>query len=579
MSILNITDDTSDLSSILRVVLNEKFKTLTLYIDMRYDTSVAIGKETLSVGNLYEILDLKDSSGVLIDTPIKSDFDFQGSTWPSISTPGKNAILRASQASIDAGDAKFMSQFTKNDQGEYSYLLFSTYSLRILDVINDTELLVAGYPVDGGGAYDLTAPSFDGTTFTYTYQEGGNNAFRSLMDNITSRRIKERLSDFEGVEYIRVLDDGSEVLNDFKMKIVEPTEFVKQSTLMSVSDTDKPAAFSMISGSVGHEIVKKQPQYFVALKRFSGDYMPSTRNVITFDSIYNKHRLSISGADARELLIHGKFNGYGIAFESYKNNIKDYGILKNFYFHKVSDVEGSEIIKLSEHSEKTPRYPLVGEIAIDKKDLNLFDSKYTSEFFTRSFSGVESEKAHGTLSPIEVKSFMASTVMKVEDEYSLDLYNSYDVKDANRLEDILESGSNKYTINWFEDNERVFADVYVPNMIYDTLVADGILAKFSETVNPIYSYGDKSTVEDDLLEYIKHNISPRFIIEDVDVYVIESKEISTAFTQDISDIEGYSISKSHSIELFNEGQLGFRLVYMKKPGYKYDFKINVKIKA
>jgi len=679
MCVANFEDSSTDTSSSVDIVKNEKFQTITVFITIKYPEALA-SKDSLTHGYLYEYnhltypLSAAPSTGY-IDTPILATFDFASSQWPNTTTPDEPCILKASQASIDSGDAAFLSQFTRSDSGEYSNILFTTggnsYAIQILDVVNDSELLVQGYPHFAGTTTpELSIASINGlTSGPYTYEFGGNNALGSIVNNITAARLKERLEESEGITYTRVKEDGTMVLNDFTVKIEEPIEFIKPSTVMTISDTDKPSVFSMTSGSVGNNLTVKTDPYYTTLKRFNGDYIPLTRNVISFDSVYNEHKLNlgnrtsvavdfttsattlsvedasgwlstgslvigeeiivwntpgpgtvtynsgtgfwdillpagqnaatipagsiafynenftttISVEDAkaiqREILIYGKFNGHGIAFESYKNNIKDYGIIKNMYFHKINDNINNPIIKLSETSEKQPLYPLVGEIAIDKRDVNVFDSKYTKEFFTKGFSGLYHEFVHGTLSPIENKAFMASSVMKVNDEYYLDLYNSYEMSTIDALEKVQNTDSNKYSIHWFEDDDRIFADFYLSNMVYDKLIADNILANFQTTILPENSWGDQTTVEDDLLEYIKYNVTPRFVIDNVDVYFIESKTISTSFVQDISDLTGYEKSNSHSIELFNEGMPGFRLVYAKRIGYNYSFKVNVKIQA
>ena len=680
MCVASFEENDNSLSSDIRVIKNEKFKTITIFIKVSYELA-QFDKTGFSHGIMYNKKDIKTPSGSnFIDTPVSSAFDFTISVWPNIATPGENATLKASQLSIDSGDAQFLSQFTRNSFGEYSKVLFHLvgnnaviYSMQVLEVVDDFTLTVAGYPIIvSSGAYELSAPSFDGSTFEYEYFEGGDNAFESLMNNITANRFKERLFESEGVEYTRVKEDGTIVLNDFKINIEEPTEFVKPSELMSISDGDKPSVFSMSSGAVGKNIVGKSYKYYTLLKRFSGEYVPLTRNVVSFDSIYNKHKLnymyrtitsvnftttdttlSINGEGAttwpsagkiligsdnivyssktynagtgnwdltvtsgqntsliisgsaifvnatplptvdfpiefnadtikeeqRERLIYGKFNGHGIAFESWKHNIKDYGLIKNMYFHKVNEDLDQDIIKLSEDSEHKPLYPVVGEIAIDKRDVNIFESKYTKGFFTRSFSGLENELSHGTLSPVEEKSFMSSSIMKVDDDYSLDLFNNFKMKTINDLETVQDLGSNKYTIHWFEDDDRIFADFYLADMVYAKLRSDNIMAVFQTSTLPANSFGDKTTVADDLLEYIKHNITPRFLIDSVDLYFIESKDISTSFVSGASSVVGYEESKSHSIEVFSGGAPGFRLIYAKRAGYNYKFKVIVKIKA
>ena len=282
----------------------------------------------------------------------------------------------------------------------------------------------------------------------------------------------------------------------------------------------------------------------------------------------------------RESIIYGKFNGHGIAFESYKNCIEDYGIIKNFYYHKVNEDTDLDIIKLSESSDKLPLYPLIGEIAIDKTDLNILDSKYTEGFFKRGLVGLENENAKGTKSPEEVKAFMASTVMKVNDIYDIDTFSVAEAHTSlNELNETFEDNLNISSVHFFEDENRIFADFYITDSLRETLIADGILYKFSENIIAADSYGDITTIDDDISEYVKHNIASRYIIDSIDVYFKESKNIKTGFSSDVSQLVGYKKSTSHNLQSFNESEIGFRFIFEKRVGYNYDFKLNIKIKA
>ena len=62
-----------------------------------------------------------------------------------------------------------------------------------------------------------------------------------------------------------------------------------------------------------------------------------------------------------------------------------------------------------------PLYPLIGEIAIDKKDVHVFRSSWDKNYYTRSLSGGLSELVPGTFETKEEKSYLASTIMKTAD--------------------------------------------------------------------------------------------------------------------------------------------------------------------
>jgi hypothetical protein len=638
MNILRYEHSADTSETTIEVVKNEKWETLVIFTTIKTKENI-IPEFGLTKGHMYSVDDITTYSTVndsdnlissslgyanfaslnpsipialgfygdtnnptytevpldLVDTPIKATFDYGGSAWPPITSPGDSFILNASQESIDAGDAQFNSQINKNDVGEYSYIIFTDassvrYAAKILDVISDTSLLIDGYPlgpVTGTFVIPTTRytamPSHQHDDFDLTLHEGGLNGFRGLFDNICIGSVAKRFGNDSGVSYTTVDPAGDETEKGPRVKIIRPHSVVKPSEKRAIGDTDKPNAFAVTTGSVGYDIANKEIKYLTKLNRHSGEYNPAVKDIITFDSIYNKHKLNysaMSDSERRELKIYGKFNGHGIAFESYKNCIEDYGIIKNFYYHKVNENTELDIIKLSESSDKLPLYPLIGEIAIDKTDLNILDSKYSDSFFKRGLIGSNNENAHGTKSAEEVKAFMASTIMKVDDIYNIDVF--YKGKLANSLNDlnvIYEDELNTESIHFFEDEYRIFADFYVTDALREALIADGILSKFSANVAADNSYGDTTTLDDDIAEYVKHNIVNRYIIDSIDVYVNESKDIDTGFSSDVSQLDDYKKSVSHSLESFNDKEIGFRLIFEKRLGYNYDFKLNIKIKA
>ena len=47
-----------------------------------------------------------------------------------------------------------------------------------------------------------------------------------------------------------------------------------------------------------------------------------------------------------------------------------WGSIKNHFYRKVNESNASGVTKLSATSDKLPLYPLIGEVTIDKKDVN-----------------------------------------------------------------------------------------------------------------------------------------------------------------------------------------------------------------
>jgi hypothetical protein len=109
----------------------------------------------------------------------------------------------------------------------------------------------------------------------------------------------------------------------------------------------------------------------------------------------------------------------------------------------------------------------------------------------------KSENVYGTLSPIEKKSFLASTIMKVRDNYDITKFTNVKEKSIEALDKIRINNASIETIHWYEDDSQVIADFYLPDAILNELNEDGIKKYFNKYVNSANSFGDKSTIEDD----------------------------------------------------------------------------------
>jgi hypothetical protein len=171
--------------------------------------------------------------------------------------------------------------------------------------------------------------------------------------------------------------------------------------------------------------------------------------------------------------------------------------------------------------------------------------------------------------------------MKVDDSYEIMSYDSTQELSLNNLDNIRDDDNSTTGIHWYEDDDRVFADFYVSDSLVSRLNDLGISSSFENYVDPMYSYNDITTIDDDVKLYIESNIVPRFIVDGINMYMIESKSFVTNFVNmvDSDDTLGYSKISNYSIQSLNDGKLSFRLIFNKRVGYNYKFKTLIKIKA
>lgn len=594
-------------SIVFNCVKNDKFKFICINIELNVIKN-DIAESELNRYLLYTLTDLTDGNKI-IDTRIPFFIDFPAAaSVAGLLGEDTPFIINATTTSIKAGIAKF-TDFVKRDSiGEYSWIYFKSngidYAVKVVDVIDDTSILVSGHPYKFepnptqptnpndlpikpypfSERLDPTLMGLVPVTGPFYYSQGGANEFANLLDSISAYKYSKRFNSFGEIKYVTIpADESDEITNDFVLSIESGVDVVKPSIVQPAADPERPKAYRLSSNQIGNVIEDREDGgYATILRRMNGDYNPIFNDIVTFSDIDSDKKVSPTEADSK-LIIYNQLNGKGISFDSFKENTGDYGFIKNYFYHRVNEQDSKNILKLSQTTDKLPLYPLIGEIAIDKKDINIFKSKYSNDYFTRTLSGTESETTNGTLSPVEKKTFMTSTIMKVRDTYDITKFDTMQEVSIEVLDKIRFAQSNTASIHWVEDLAQVIADFYLPTAILNELIEDGIETTFKKYVSAANSYGDKSSIKDDLQVYSKSNISPRFIIDSIKIYGIEAKGLETNFvsvtqTSQLT-LDNYVELTNFNIQSYQNDGLSFRLIYNKKHGYSYNFKVHIKIQA
>lgn len=567
-------------------IKNDKFNFICINVELNVVENDVIN---LNRALMYTLNDLNYEDKE-VDTLIP--FGISISTAVIGLTEDEQFIIRSSE-----GDARF-TEFIKRDAfGEFSWILFyyggEEYGIKVVDVIDDTSILVAGWPwrwSTDDGAPNISNPlrmspsdaALISSTIEFTYFKGGSNEFLNLLDLISAYKYSKRFNSFGKINYVTVNEGIDEVFNDFIISIESGVDIVKPSIVLPSADPEKPKAFRTSSNQIGNIIEDRDDGgYAVIMRRMNGNYNPLFNNIVTFSDIYSSRKI-LNGSEP-SIVLHNKHNGKGIAFDSFKENVSNYGFISNYFYHKVNEQDSKNILKLSQTSDKLPLYPMIGEIAIDKKEMNVFNSKYSKDYFTRSLPLGENNETNGTLSPVEKKTFMVSTIMKVKDTYDITLFSDTLESSVETLDKIRFAQTNKTSIHWVNEDSQIIADFYLPMAILDELIEDGIEQEFKKYVNPLNSFGDKSSLKDDLQIYSKSNIATRFIIDSIKIYGTEFKGLESNFiyvsqTSQLTN-DNYRELTNFNIQSYQNDSLSFRLIYNKKRGYSYNFKIHVKIQA
>ena len=601
-------------SIVFNCVKNDKFKFICVNIELNVVRN-DVHSDKMNRYLLYTLTDLKEEN-TIIDTRIPFNIDIAGANYGA--TRDTPFIVKAHDTSINNGTAKFTNFIRRDFDGELSWIYFTavggTWGLKVLDVIDDSTILVSGYPYEflpptsGQPPVLISSPitrmSLDDIskipiTGPFYYLQGGKNEFANLLDSITAYKYSQRFNSFGQINYFTIPVDGTEpILNDFILSIESGVDVTKPSTILPTADGERPKAYALSSNQIGNVIEEREDGgYVTILRRMNGDYNPIFNNIITFSDIDSYKKIdNVDGTDSNiynaleysNKVRYRTLNGKGISFDSFKENTSNYGFISNYFYHKVNEKDSKNILKLSQTSYKLTIYRLIGEIEIDKKEMNVFKSKYSKDYFTRALGSGESEITNGTLSPVEKKTFMTSTIMKVRDTYDITKFDDIKEPSIEVLDKIRFANSNRASIHWVENELQIIADFYLSTAILNELIEDGIERQFQSYVNAENSYGDKSSVQDDLKIYSVSNISPRFIIDSIKVYGIQGKVGNGLFnqTQFVSvtqtsqlTIDNYRELTDFNIQSYQNDGLSFRLIYNKKLEYSNKFKVHVKIQA
>ena len=546
--------------------------------------------------------------------------------WNSADTSGDSPYRISGIEHFDGSMPDFDNQILLGENGLYGNVVMdiypnspgnTMYKFSIYSIEGSDTILVEDLPVnvnDPNDKLDIAyLPNYIQKRIKYYYEDGGTNIHKSVLEKISINNVADMVNlNNNDVKYTTIEEDGTSNDNRFTINFKDGNEIIKQAKLSIEEDNDKPKSYKLFKGTIGYDLVESnEALYYPFLVRHSGSYTVDFKPVITFTDMYThfkSNRIQATG-DIREIGFESKLYKHSMTssdeltiaksyYERYnrcgttfnvgfiKDNNKhdgNWGIIKNHFYHKVNEINPTGVTKLSESSDKLPLYPLIDEIAISKKDVNVFKSSWDPGYYTRSFSGGDSIEVPGTLETKEEKSYLGSTVMKIKEEYDITSFNYANVDTQEELDHILRNSINWVEVLLFEDDEQIVADFYVSDATVRLLRNQGVLSKIQNYVSNENSTGDKTTLVDDADFYINKNIIEKFVVDSISLYTRRFKG-GPSIISDVEDASliasgGYSPDNNFTFKSHKQKPMNFRLIYNKRLGYSYDIKPMIKIKS
>ena len=619
--LLTTFDDTKGNSLEIKIIRNKKWKTVTLLLIISLSENVTTGVNFINRKLLYEltnkvVLNVNNNvaSTVYGDNIVDGSLDLSTGSGISL-TAGVETLLPGYQNLFTNENPTFLSQIERNPiDGTFGRLKIVIggidYFLQISDVSSNSLLKIDGQLLDQNG--NVQNPTFytqnQWRTAEYVYEGGGINSHKTLFEKLSIKNIKEFLENSENVEYVTVENDGSKVFDDFYLFAEEGVEVIKKSNLFAEVDSNKPKSFGLSNSTIGFNI-EERPEYFTFLNRHSGEYTINMNKVIEFTEPFSMHKVETdwvnedfeskfysydtSNPILNEIAIslYKKLNGCGVLFNL--GNIADdgnfdsnLGIIKNYFFHKVNEISTEGIIKLSESSDLLPKYNLIDEIAIDKRDYNVFVSRWESDFYTRSSEKGKIKLVPGTKNIIEDKNYIASSSMKLGNSYDVFNFTIESYENIEELNSIKDSNTSEFEINFIEERDTIIIDLFLTESVVRLLSSLGVANEISKYVLPENSFGKIDSLDDDVSEYIINNILPLYKIQSIDLYVKESRKqavshlsvVESSSALNSIDDGGYTIQNNFTYKLSPRNPLDLRLIYNKREGFVYNIRPLIKIK-
>ena len=610
------------------IIQNKKFKFVLFYITLSLDDLWA--DNTLPKKLLYELsnsLVWNNEQGTFVFSDVKLDGSMDLNSINIYDTDADDYLLVEGRPHMEGTIPQYLEQINKNDEDQFGHIVVEAtsvfgprlYRLEIASLEGQDKIRLANPPRDITEGDNENAPIADFGTMhnyiqynaKYTYVNGGTNAFENITGALGAQNMTDMLlRNPSEVNYITIDSNGDMSRNKFIVLMSDGTEIIKESFISTAEDDDKPESFKLFNGNIGY-VLQRGFTYYPFLIRHTAGYTVDTRPVVTFTDIYSHmktntrqatvntgellleeqmYKHSLTNPDEIELArrYYRKYNRCGVAFNLgfiYDGGKHDtgWGYIKNHFYRKVNEFNAGGVTKLSTSTDKLPLYPLIGEIAIDKKDVNVFKSSWDKNYYTRALSGGGSEEVPGTFETKEEKSYLASTIMNVKDVYTLLKYSVEVVESEEAQEAILSNSTNESDIVLFEDKNRVVMDFYIDRVIGRVLSDAGVLSTIQKYVAAIDSAEDKTTLVDDAKLYITNNLVNLFNLDQVKLYTLRRKGEASSIesTVEFTDIDlgGYEVDQNFTFRSHEQKPLNFRLIYNKRLGYSYRIRPMVKIKS
>lgn len=593
----------------IKFIKNDKWKTIVMLIfvsfknDCLNPTEAAIDRTSLYAANnsIEAQTDCSPSDGYK-NSIMQGSINFLASSWSS----EDNQLLIQGSPDINGNPTRFFADVTIGENGAFNQIRFSvendTYVINGITKIISANQLYATSITKNDIPFVLPSPipsSFALQSAIYENIGGGFNGYSSTLNSIGFADIFNAVNDGDptiiyetiNVAGTRVLNTDGSLAQTFSVELRAQEDILKSNYIGVLPDLNKPTIFNLLN-VIGFDLSIGTNPRINTIARHAGHYEPLAKDIIFFRDPYAHIDFTegfYTGSTGESTGVTGmnsvnetyKFNVFNLC--RYKNTQfysqhENFGLIKNYFYHKVNQEDSSSVLELSANGAFLSLYPLINEVGIDFKDHYIFSSSWEPGYFIKSIDKSKIQSIIGTRSMKEKKSFFGSKYLKVPQEIKLETFtDSVFVKDA-IAEPSLVSGTFMHN----ETSEYVEFYLFIQKRLTDHLFKF-VKPVFQQYINPKFGTGSVNSVDDDVINYIEQNILSLYKISLIDFYVKEDKQqketdYTTAKLLNSEKLaKGLRLNRNISSKTLNSNLFDTRLIYNKRTGFSNSYGFSVTI--
>lgn len=409
---------------------------------------------------------------------------------------------------------------------------------------------------------DLYGNLLDGR---YIILEKSKNALAFELKKASFGNVFYNINYFQpqNIEYEHVLVKNNEKIV-YKSKDGEYTYAIK----ILPPELNAKYCFTKMSSDNQYIYYNTYPNYAIQISRQSGYYTPLFKDILYFKDPYVEYVLNDQNSDKAKYLKKVRYCNTEFAVDYF-----GFGYTQTLNFHRANDVNNN-VFDLTD-SQK-PLLPIQNKFSIGKRKINVFNSNWDPWYYTQTDSAIQETEIHGTSSMVEHKAFLGSKYLKVPDKLVFDTFEYEVMPNENNLNNEIIIEETQAYVSFEIDMEKRLMRCF----------KDTLNDLFKNYIDATYSYGDKTTINDDIELYIKRNILPLYEIGKIEIYeksISSGTKTSCDFTpvklNNLDKIKkGLSINTNASITSSSDNQFKKLIRKTLRSGYAYWFGLSITIR-